>query len=137
MQGSQSLMASIEMIRRQASLFDTDRQAVIATTVQGQIVYWSRAAERIYGWTLEEVEGRQILDVTPTSISKKRAEMIMTVLQRGRGWSGTFDVRTKKGDEFTAFVRDVPVRDDLGELLGIVGVSAEWRPPEWQTTPGR
>src|SRR5690606_7106743 len=53
---SDPLRGSIDLIRRHARLFETDRQAVIATTLHGEIVYWSRAAERLYGWSREEVQ---------------------------------------------------------------------------------
>jgi PAS domain S-box-containing protein len=110
------------LISRQAELFDTPRHAVIGTTVDGEIVYWNEGAERIYGWSADEVEGRSILDVTPTNMSRLQAASIMTRLQLGHSWSGTFTVVSRSGEEFNVTVCDLPVWGD-GELIGLVGVS--------------
>lgn len=112
-----------EVISAHARLFDTHRQAVIATTLEGRVVYWNDTAARIYGWSAGEVLGRDILDVTPTAISRDTAAEIMHSLRAGRSWSGQFPVRRSDGAEFIAEVRDIPVQDPRGELIGVVGVS--------------
>lgn len=107
-----------------AQLFDTEQQAVIGTVLSGQIVYWNRAAQRLYGWAPDEVIGRNILEVTPSDVSREQAETIMTTLRMGRSWRGDFLVRGKDGKEFRATVRDLPVQDSSGELVGMVGTSS-------------
>lgn len=113
-----------DAIRRQAAVFDTRFQAVIGTTTSGEIVYWNGAAERLYGWKAEEVEGRSIVDVTPSAATREQAEEIMERLRAGRSWSGEFRVRSKLGEEFQAVVQDVPVQDSSGKLIGLVGISS-------------
>jgi PAS domain S-box-containing protein len=113
-----------ERIRRHAELFDTHTQAVIGTTVPGSIVYWNTAAERLYGWAAAEVEGRSILEVTPTMASLAQAEEILHRLQQGRSWSGAFTVQSRSGDSFRVSVTDVPVVSETGDLLGLVGISS-------------
>jgi PAS domain S-box-containing protein len=110
-------------IRRAAELFDTDHQAVIGTLISGEIVYWNPAAERLYGWSSDEVLGRSIVEVTPSSPSRQQAVAIMSRLQEGHSWTGRFRVRMRDGTEFEAHVRDVPVQDAKGVFVGIVGVS--------------
>jgi PAS domain S-box-containing protein len=112
-----------DSIAGHARLFDTPGQAVIGTTRQGEIVYWSGTAAEIYGWSAEEVLGRNVLDVTPASTSREMASEIMARLAAGRSWSGRFRVRHRDGSELEVRVRDLPVRAPNGELVGIVGVS--------------
>jgi hypothetical protein len=57
-------------IRLQANLLASVEQAVIATDLSGTIVYWHSYAERMYGWSAEEVLGRNIIDITPTESSQ-------------------------------------------------------------------
>ncbi len=47
-------------------LLEALRHAVIATDPGGVITYWSDAAELLYGWSPEEVLGRQIIEVIAT-----------------------------------------------------------------------
>lgn len=112
-----------EVIRRHAAVFDTQHQAVIGTTLDGEIVYWNAIAEKLYGWKADEVEGKPILDVTPTESSREQAATIMARLKEGRSWSGTFNVRNRAGEEISVMVRDVPVKDEAGHLVGVVGIS--------------
>jgi PAS domain S-box-containing protein len=116
-------IAGAGAIRAHAKLFDTDRQAVIATTVSGEIVYWNGAAEAIYGWKESEVSGRYVNHVTPTEMSRGDGERIMKALQAGRTWAGHFRVRSRAGKEFGVKVRDIPLRGGSGELIGIIGIS--------------
>ncbi len=121
--GSEAAEGAEAAVRRTAELFDTDHQAVIGTLISGVIVCWNRAAHRLYGWSADEVLGRNIVEVTPTRLSRAQAIAIMHRLQAGHSWTGRFRVRTRDGQEFEAHVRDVPVQDSDGVLVGIVGVS--------------
>ena len=57
---------AVEQIRFQRRLLDAIGQAIIATDLQGRIIYWDRAAKELYGWTTEEVMGHPIVEVTPS-----------------------------------------------------------------------
>ena len=46
-----------------AAVLDAVSRAVVATDTEGNILYWNRAAELLYGWTVDEVIGRHVLDV--------------------------------------------------------------------------
>jgi PAS domain S-box-containing protein len=101
------------------------QQAVIATDLDGRIEYWSRGAERLYGWTACEVVGRNIIDVTPSTMSRAQAVELMERLSAGESWSGEFDVKRKDGETFRVLVTDSPIYDSQGRLSGIVGVSID------------
>ncbi len=105
-----------------AEQLDAIGQAVITTTPDGVIVYWNAAAERLYGWSAEDVLGRNIAEVTVPQVGQQIAEDIMAALNSGTAWSGGFPVCRKDGSLFPALVTDAPVERD-GRLVGIVGVS--------------
>jgi PAS domain S-box-containing protein len=100
-----------------------DAQAVIATDVAGSICYWNDAAERLYGWSADEVIGRNVTDVTPAESVRTSADSILRALVAGHSYRGAFMVRRRDGTPFIATVVDTPVRGDAGELVGVVGVS--------------
>jgi PAS domain S-box-containing protein len=107
----------------EADLLKAMEQAVIATDLDGKVVYWNRFAEKLYGWTMDEVLGRHILDVTPTADSRASAAEILAQLEKGESWAGEFMVRHKDGRWFPVHVTDSPVCDENGVLVAIVGVS--------------
>ena len=112
-----------DAIREGATFFDIPGQAVIGTTLDGRIVYWNAGAETLYGWPAPEVLGRDILAVTPSDLSAAQGQAIMSALQKGHTWTGEFSARTRSGRSVTVHVRDVPVRDSHGDLIGIIGIS--------------
>lgn len=114
---------------RYFQLLEALGQAVIVTDPGGAIVVWSHAAEVLYGWSSKEVIGRNVLEVTPTEVSRDRGAEIMQTLARGELWSGEFQVRTRGGKPATASVTDIPLLDETGTVAGVVGVSALSRAP--------
>lgn len=111
-------------MRQYLELVEALGQAVIVTTASGTVTYWGVAAAALYGWSEAEVLGRNIVDVTPTDLSRSEASAIMQTLTAGAIWSGRFVVCGRDGRPFTAAVTDVPVIDVGGTVRGIVGVSA-------------
>jgi PAS domain S-box-containing protein len=114
-----------ESLRFQSHLLDTVEQAVIATDLTGKITYWNQHAEKLYGWAAREVMGRDIVEVTPAETTREQAAEIMSRLMAGETWSGEFEVRRRDGTTFPASVTDTPIQDEAGNLIGIVGVSAD------------
>ncbi len=112
-------------LRFQARLLDQVNCAVIATDPRGAITHWNRFAERLYGWSIDEVLGKNILDVTPPVESRTTAAEIMEELATKGSWSGEFTVRRKDGTIFPALVTDAMIRDDAGKTLGFVGISTD------------
>ena len=109
----------------QANLLDKIGQAVIATDPAGTINYWNKAAKEIYGWTKEEVLGKNILRITPSKGSREQGEKILKSLEQGKTWSGEFMVRRKDGTEFPALVTDSPFYDENGKFMGVIGISSD------------
>lgn len=116
-----------DRIRNQAQLFDTPTQAVIGTTLGGIITYWSGGATSLYGWQADDVLGRDIIEVTPAAMDRGKAHEIMDRLRSGRSWTGQFPVQTRDGIEFAASVQNIPVSDEQGHLVGVIGVSTRVR----------
>lgn len=109
----------------QSALLDSIGEAVIATDLPGRILYWNKAAETIYGWKAEEVLGENIINITTVAENKELGLEIMAALQQGKSWSGEFLVKHRDGHHFFAHVTDSCLRDQLGDLSVIIGVSSD------------
>lgn len=109
----------------QANLLNNVGQAIIATDLSGNVVYWNNAAEKIYGWSSVEALGQNIIRLTPTQANAEQAIAIMKDLSRGKAWSGEFLVKRKDGSVFPALVTDAPFLNSHGKLSGIIGISSD------------
>lgn len=115
-----------ESNRFQAHLLDTVEQAVIATTVDGTILYWNRFAQQLYGWEAQETLGRNIKDIIPpVETLRGKAEDIRTQVRSGQSWSGDYLMRRRNGSTFVALVTNSPIYNEAGEMTGIVGISTD------------
>lgn len=114
-----------EQVRFQAHLLEQVQAAVIATDMQGEVIHWNEHAEKLYGWTREEVVGRDITELTIGPEEAGLAAEIMERLRAGRPWEGEFVTRRKDGSTFPAYVTDSLIHDAHGNAVGIVGVSAD------------
>jgi PAS domain S-box-containing protein len=109
----------------QAHLLNTVEQSVIATDLDGIVIYWNQFAEKLYGWTAQEAIGRQIMELTTPEIMSEQAHEIMSQLRQGKSWTGEFNVQRRDGTTFTAQIINSPISDGKGKLIGIVGVSID------------
>ena len=114
-----------ERIRFQAQLLNAVEQAILAVDLTGRIIFWNRFAERLYGWTLDEVQGRNIVDVLVAPLLMEAARANLGQLRRGESWSGEFLVQRRDGTAFVAHVSASLVQDDTSTLISIVAVSRD------------
>jgi len=108
-----------------STLLNAIGEAVIATDLQGKILYWNGPAERIYGWNSSEVIGENVMEFMSEEESKAHASEIMAALKLGKSWSGEFRVRHRDGHEFPVRVTNTPIVNEQGNLTGIIGVSRD------------
>jgi PAS domain S-box-containing protein len=112
-------------IRFQAHLLDAVEQSVIATDLEGTVIYWNQFAAKLYGWTAREAIGRNVLELTTPEVMTEQALEIMSRLRQGESWTGEFNVRRRDGTTFPVQIINSPINDEKGKLIGIVGVSLD------------
>jgi PAS domain S-box-containing protein len=107
----------------QARMFGVVKVAIIATRPNGQIVYWNPFAEELYGWQVQDVMGRNIIEIMVPKKNAQSAADIIALLRAGNSWTGEFTLKRRDGAHLTVHVTDSPIFDETGNLIGIVGVS--------------
>ena len=113
-----------EAARFQAQLLDAAGQAIIATDPAGVVVYWNRAAERLYGWSSAEAVGRMGRDlIRPEEAIDDRA-MDERLLAK-EGWSGEYWVTRRGGARIPVHVIDTPVFGQNDRLVAVIAVSVD------------
>jgi PAS domain S-box-containing protein len=114
-----------QTLQFQSHVLESIGQSVIATTLEGTVTYWNKAAEQLYGWTKDEAMGHNIMQLTPVASSQEQAREIMTYLAAGNSWAGEFLVHNRDGTTFPIWINNVPLTDEHGKLIGIIGISMD------------
>jgi PAS domain S-box-containing protein len=113
-------------LRFQAKLLDQVDAAVVATDLDGIVTHWNQGATRMLGWTAEDALGKRAEELE--GWGPRAAATLPAVRKRvARGQNHDVELRLTRrdGSRFDAYLTATPVRDDDGELLGMVGVAVD------------
>ncbi len=110
------------LFRFQTNLLDAVRQAVVATDLDGRIIFWNRAAEALFGWSRDEALAAELLDFDAPTETRQKTLEVLSALRTGESWSGEMVLQHRDGSQFPAMVTGSPVPDPDGEFTGIVGI---------------
>lgn len=110
-------------IRRQAALLDQASDAIVVRDLDRTIRFWSQGAERIYGWTAEEVMGQDIVE--REFRDPEAFAVALEELQRTGAWAGHLHHRRADGRELTVHARWTLLRDDAGTPQSILSFSSD------------
>jgi PAS domain S-box-containing protein len=92
--------AAAKIAAQEAQLRDlletVDLGVFMARELEGKILFWSKGAQRLYGWTAEEAVGRTSHDLLHTSWPIPLAEIDRIILEKGE-WRGDLHHITKDG----------------------------------------
>ncbi|XP_073111935.1 uncharacterized protein [Elaeis guineensis] len=96
----------------------------VCRPVTGEIIFWNRSAENLYGWKDCEATGLRVADLLLDEESRPYLQKAMEKLSNGQSWSGQFPFKKRSGEIFVALVTQSPLYED-GELIGIITVSID------------
>lgn len=125
MQFQPVLLSAAEKLRLQAQLLNVVEQAILAVDLTGRIVFWNRFAVTLYGWTEEEVQGRDIGEVLAAPRLMESARAGLELLRQGEGWSGEFLVQRRDGMPFMAHVSGLLIQDEPRTLISLMGAACD------------
>jgi PAS domain S-box-containing protein len=109
----------------QASLLDQVRNAVIATDLEGRIIYWNHFSEELYLWKADEVLGKSIAQtIVPEGLLSLIKGVIEDIMRYGYRETELI-VQRKDGSLFPASYVFNLLKDQLGRSMGFVGVSID------------
>jgi PAS domain S-box-containing protein len=87
-----------ESLRKQAELIDLSPDAIIVKKPDDTITFWSKGAQKLYGWTKEEAVGKQTYLLLRTKSPEPFGEITLK-LKRAGIWSGQLIHHTKDNRE--------------------------------------
>lgn len=118
-----ALRDSEEKFRRQASLLDKAKDAIVVCDMDQRVMYWNHGAEQMFGWRREEVLGRCTREFLyhETGLFPHMLEVMMLSGE----WSGEHVKRNKEGKLLTVESSWTLVRDEAGQPQSIFSIDTD------------
>ncbi len=104
----------------QSQLLEAVGQALIATDKDNVIRYWNKGAENLYGWTAEEVLGKNVDEFLTTEVIKKQITIALDRFLSGESWSAEIQIKNRHEETVPVIVTLNPVFDKSGEYFGSI-----------------
>jgi PAS domain S-box-containing protein len=104
--------------QRLAAIVESSDDAIISKDLNGVVTSWNRCAERMFGYTAEEMIGRSVLTLIPPELHADE-ERILSSLRAGKGIEHFETVRVaKSGERIEVSLSISPMRDEAGRIVG-------------------
>lgn len=120
------LKTAEEEVKLKSYLLDKIQQSVILGDNNGAITYWNEYSTQLFGWTKEEVLGKNVLEILPIADNHEHALSIFSDLLSGKNWDGNFVLSRKDKTTFTARISASPFySNDGNQIIGVVGLVSD------------
>jgi PAS domain S-box-containing protein len=104
--------------QRLASIVESSNDAIISKSLDGIITSWNRGAERLFGYTAEEVIGKAVTILIPEDRMSEEPE-ILERIRRGKRVDHYDTVRRRKDGSLIDISLTVsPLKDADGRIIG-------------------
>jgi PAS domain S-box-containing protein len=111
-------MQTDELQARLAAIVATSDDAIVSKNLDGVVLSWNAAAERIFGYTVDEIIGKPILILLPPERFDEEAT-ILAKIRRGERVDHFETVRVRKdGRRIDVSVTISPIHDAAGNVVG-------------------
>jgi PAS domain S-box-containing protein len=113
-----------EIVSEKAKLLDLANDATLIRALDDTLTYWNRGAERLYGWTNEEVLGRPVQEILRTESHKPLSEIKAQILRDG-SWEGELVHFQRNGNRIFVVSRWALWAKNGGEPLGFLELNTD------------
>jgi PAS domain S-box-containing protein len=98
--------------------------SIVSTDLDSNVLFWNKGAEKIFGYTADEIVGRQKIDILyPDEKTKDEVKKIAaSVFTEKKGLTCEIKELTKGGQELWINSTLTPRLDENGQIVGILGI---------------
>jgi PAS domain S-box-containing protein len=121
----ETLLQQAYQLRQYASIVESSNEAIIGKSLDGKIMSWNPAAERIYGYSAEEVIGKSISILIPPEKQKESAEIVERI-KREQIIDRYETTRVRKdGTIVHVSIAVSPIKTSVGKIIGYSTISQD------------
>jgi PAS domain S-box-containing protein len=116
---------SEERLQRFAAIVESSEDAIIAKNLDGTIIEWNSGAERLFGYTSDEILGKPIWTLMPPDRTGDMYE-ILGRIRRGERVKHFESERVKKnGERIPVSLSVSPIKDASGRIVGAAKIARD------------
>jgi len=104
----------------QAAMLDSANDAIFVRSAADTISYWNMGAERLYGWTKDEILGRSAHDLLHTEFP-----MPLDEIKQKERWEGELRHKKRDGTWITVASRWTTLRDNNNNPTGWLEINTD------------
>lgn len=124
-ESQEQLQTALDASQRLAAIVESSDDAIIGKDLNGIVTSWNPCAERLFGYTAEEMVGQSIRKVIPVDVFPDE-DRIMSAVARGERTEHFETVRRKKdGECIEVSLTLSPVLDEKGNISGVASISRD------------
>jgi PAS domain S-box-containing protein len=114
-----------EKILHLASIVESSDDAIVGRALDGTVISWNRGAERIFGYSADEIVGRPVSILVPPELLQDYA-VITEHIRRGEGMEHIETTRMRKdGKRIDVALTVSPLKDAQGRVVGASSIARD------------
>jgi PAS domain S-box-containing protein len=113
-----------QKIREQADLIDIATDAIFVHDLENHILFWSKGAQRLYGWQSSEMLGQDWRHLLRQEAYTAMENIFQTILEKGL-WQGELQKITRSDDSVVVMSRRSLMLDEAGQPKSILTVDTD------------
>ena len=113
------------VVRQMAAVVESSNDAIISQDLDGNVVSWNPAAEKLYGFSYAEARGKPISIIIPHTHMQEFADLWERVLSGSQTSDIETERLTKEGTRVDVSMSVAPIRDATGAVVGISTIARD------------
>jgi PAS domain S-box-containing protein len=108
-----------QILQQLAAIVESSDDSIVSTDVNGVIVSWNKGAERLFGYSADEIIGKSITTLIPPDRQNEEPRIILERIRRGERIEHYETVRRRKDGTLVDISLSIsPVKDVGGSIVG-------------------
>lgn len=109
-----------ERIDYLANLVEQASDSIFSTDNENHIISWNKGAERMYGYSKEEVLGKKAIEITQTAYTPEEFSAIGREIEQNGRWQGDGRHKHRSGATIHVYTSITPIRNYKNKVVGFV-----------------
>jgi PAS domain S-box-containing protein len=114
-----------EEMQQLASIVESSDDAIISETIDGTVTTWNRGAERIFGYTAQEMIGRPDFPLARVAGQNNMGSVLDQIRKGDHVDHFEATPSCKDGTEVSVSLTVSPIRNATGEIVGVSGIARD------------